>query len=91
MQSSNIKEWNLLIVTDYTQITQRKHSKGGVDILMSKFKTPKHIIKCAQNIGYICSMCEQSYLQSLNIKDKNNWSYRLHKPDTPIISEAQQP
>ena len=28
-------------VTDYTQITKCKHPKGGVDIIMSKFDTPK--------------------------------------------------
>ena len=37
-----------------------KHSKGGEDIIMSKFNTPKNIIKCAQNIGSTCSMCDQS-------------------------------
>ena len=26
--------------------------KGGVDVIMSTFNTLKHIIKCAQNIGY---------------------------------------
>ena len=45
--------------TDYTQ-TKCKHSKCGVDILMSKLKTPKYIIQCAQNKGYMCVMCEQS-------------------------------
>ena len=33
--------------TDYTQITQCKHSKGDINVLESKFKTPKYIIKCA--------------------------------------------
>ena len=43
MQSSNIKEWNLFeIQIDYTQITQCKYSK----VIMSKFNTPKYIIKC---------------------------------------------
>ena len=27
--------------TDYTQITQCKHSKGSVELIMSKFNTPK--------------------------------------------------
>ena len=39
---------------------QCKHSKGGVDVKMPKFNTPKNIIKCAQNIGCTCSICEQS-------------------------------
>ena len=51
----DIKEW-----TDYTQITLCKYSKGSVDVIMAKFNTPKYIIKCAQNIGCTCSMCEQS-------------------------------
>ena len=37
-------------VTDYTQITQCKHSKGGVDIIMPKFKTPKYIISNVHEI-----------------------------------------
>ena len=32
-------------VTDYTQITQCKHSKGVVDVKCLKFNTPKNIIK----------------------------------------------
>ena len=28
---------------------------------MSNFNTPKNIVKCAQNIGNTCSMCEKSY------------------------------
>ena len=39
---------------------QCKHSKRGADIIMSKFNTPKNIIKCAQNMGCKLSMCEQS-------------------------------
>ena len=39
---------------------QRKHSKCGVDVIMSKFNFPKNIMKCAQNIGCTCSICEQS-------------------------------
>ena len=35
-------------VTDYTQITQCKHSKGGVDVIMSKFNTQKNKIKYYQ-------------------------------------------
>ena len=30
---------------------QCKYTKGGVDVIMSKFNNPKNIIKCAQNIG----------------------------------------
>ena len=45
---------------DYTHITKYKHPKGGVDVIMSKFNTPKNIIKFAQNTGCTCSMCEQS-------------------------------
>ena len=36
---------------------QCKHSKGGVDVILSKFNPPKNIIKCAQNTGCTCSMC----------------------------------
>ena len=39
---------------------------GGVDVTMSKFNTQKYIIKCAQDIGYTCSMCEQSYHPSIS-------------------------
>ena len=28
-------------ITDYTHITQCKHTKGGADVIMSKFNTPK--------------------------------------------------
>ena len=45
-------------------IKQCNHSKGGVDVIMSKFNTPKNIIKgiikYAQNIRCTCSICEQS-------------------------------
>ena len=39
---------------------QCKRSKGDAEVLMSKFNSPKNIIKCAQNIGCTCSICEQS-------------------------------
>ena len=39
---------------------QCKHSKGDVDVIMSKFNTLKNIIKSKQNIECTCSMCEQS-------------------------------
>ena len=39
---------------------QCKHSKNGVDVIMSKLDTPKNIIKCVQNIACKCSICEQS-------------------------------
>ena len=51
MQSLNIKELKYVSITDYTQIKKSKHTKGGVDVIMSKFNNPKNIIKCAQNIG----------------------------------------
>ena len=37
------------------QITHKqcKHTKGVVDVIMSKFNNHKNIIKCAQNIGCI--------------------------------------
>ena len=36
--------------TDNT-LTQSKHSKGGVDVIMSKFNTPKYLIKRTQKYG----------------------------------------
>ena len=42
------KDIKFVLDTDNTQITQCKHYKGGVQIIMSKFNTPKCIIKCAQ-------------------------------------------
>ena len=30
--------------TDYTQIKQCKHPKGGVNVIMYKFNSPKNII-----------------------------------------------
>ena len=36
-----------VLITDHTQITQCKHSKGGVDVIMFRLNTPKNIIKCA--------------------------------------------
>ena len=41
------------------KITKCKHPKGYVDVVMSKFKTPKNI-KSAQNKRCTLSMCEQS-------------------------------
>ena len=41
MQGLNKKKWKLLEL----HITQCKHTKGGVDVIMSKFNTPKNIIK----------------------------------------------
>ena len=42
------KDMKFVLDTNYTQITQCKHSEGGVHITISKFNTPKYIIKCAQ-------------------------------------------
>ena len=39
---------------------QYNHSKGGVDVNMPKFYSPKNIIESAQNIGCTCSICEHS-------------------------------
>ena len=41
MQGLSKKKWKLLEL----QITQYKHPKGGVNVIMSKFNTPKNIIK----------------------------------------------
>ena len=60
MLSIRILKQDQTQITDYTQITQCMHSKGGEDVIMSKLNTPIYIIKCAQNIGVTCSMCEQS-------------------------------
>ena len=45
MQGLNTNEWKLLELL----ITQCKHPKGGLVVIMSKFNTPKNIIKCTQN------------------------------------------
>ena len=46
---------------------QCKHSKGGVDVIMSKFK---NIIKCAQNIGCTHVQCVSNQnVLSLNMKE----------------------
>ena len=59
-----------VLITDYTQITQCKHSKGGVDLIMSKLNTPKNIIRCAQNIGCTHVECVNNHnIQSLNMKE----------------------
>ena len=42
------KDMKFVLDTVYTQIIQFQHYKGGVQIIMSKFNTPKYIIKCAQ-------------------------------------------
>ena len=55
------KRMKSVLDTDYTQITQCKDSKGGVDIIMSKFNTPKYIIKCAQNIGCRDAQCMNNH------------------------------
>ena len=40
------------MLTDHTQITQVKHSKGSVDAIMSKFNTLKNIIHIYPLIYY---------------------------------------
>ena len=52
---------------DYKAITINnelsKHSKGGIDVIMSKLNTPNNITKCAQNrrcTSCTSSMCKQS-------------------------------
>ena len=61
VQSSDIKEWNLFLI----QITHKLHNVSTDVIMMSKFNSPKYIIKCAQNIGSTCSVME-----SLNKKEE---------------------
>ena len=51
MQSSNIQNE---ICTSY----RSTHSKGGEDVIMSKFDTPKYTIKMGTK--YRVHMCEQS-------------------------------
>ena len=36
-------------VTDYTKITQCKHTKGGIDVIMSRFKTLQNIYNYNKN------------------------------------------
>ena len=43
-----------VLATDYTKMTQRKHLKGGVERIMSKFNALKYLFKCAENIGRTC-------------------------------------
>ena len=40
---------------------QCKHSKGGVDVIMSKFNNPKNIIKCAHNIVCTYVQCVSNH------------------------------
>ena len=49
-------------VADYTQITQCKHSKGGVDIMMSTFKHFQKYNKILSNVNKI----ECTHLQCVN-------------------------
>ena len=47
------KEMKTLEVADYTQITQCKHSKGGVHIIMSTFKHFQKYNKILSNVHKI--------------------------------------
>ena len=59
------------VITDYTQTTEWKHSKGGVDEIMYTVNTPKYIIKCAHNIGRTCLIWVKNHnAQSLNKKER---------------------
>ena len=64
-------------ITDYTQIKQCMRSKGGVDIIMSKFNTSNNIIKCTQNIWWAI-ITYKIWIW----RNENCWTNRLHKPDT---------
>ena len=58
--------------TDYTNQTPPKHFRWKKCLqLNTTQKTRKYnvFIKCAQNRRCISAMCEQSFLQSLNIKE----------------------
>ena len=45
--------------TDYTQIAQCKHPKGGVKVIMAKFNTPKKykIVSNVHKIGGVHLQC----------------------------------
>ena len=49
---------------------QCKHSKGGLDVILSKFNNPKNTIKCAQNIvcTHVQCVSNRNNEQSLHIK-----------------------
>ena len=53
------KGMKTILVTDYTQITQCKHAKGGVDVTMSKSST---LPKMLSNVPKI----RGAYLQCVN-------------------------
>ena len=55
---------------------------------MSKFNTPqkwKKFMKHAQNGRCTSSICEQSFGKVWMKRNKNFWSYRLHKLGTPKV------
>ena len=42
------KEMKTVGIADYRHITLFKHPKGGVEVIMTKFSTPKNIVKYYQ-------------------------------------------
>ena len=70
-------------VTDYTHITQCKHSKGGVEVIMSKFNTSKKLSN-VHTIGGAHLQCVNNHnakFEYIGMKTAVQ-SYRLHKTDT---------
>ena len=50
---------------------------------MSKFNTPKNIIKCAQNIGCTCSMYKQSWHTKFEYEGKKTAGVTDYTNQTP--------
>ena len=48
------------VLLQITHKEQCKHSKGGVDVIMSKFNSQKYYQMCTKYRVHTCSMCEQS-------------------------------
>ena len=72
-------------VTDNTNLVPLKCC-GRPNVLSSTpLKNEKKIMKCAQNRRCTSSICEQSFGKVWMKRNKNFWSYRLHKLGTPKV------
>ena len=79
------KGLNCVWSTDYTQITKCKHSKEGVDIIMSKLNSPKNIIICAEKkIGCTSLLSEQSQRTAFEYKGMKTAGVTDYTNQTPL-------
>ena len=59
-----------VLITDYTQIKQCKHCKGGVvDVIMSKLTFPKKSLNVHKIWGIYVQCVNNHNIQSLNMKE----------------------